>query len=239
MKPTYALLLLGFVLLLFSCQFNRDKEFQVFFEGFQQKVKEEPLMRAFIEKQLAFDSILIVFNHKDVDSLLRYANERLNELELYPNERLSPDLYSYSQNTGDFLKLMVKHIGVDQVHHTDPSFYNPQARLNYLLEQGTLTEWATALQGVTENYNTATQILQQADTLQSRLAEQQGLNVYKILSSIDLKKITSSATSAQKVALEDKLQQAKLASKSFIGLANSLGYESREAIARQSASPSE
>jgi hypothetical protein len=224
----FLLILLAFI---YACQSNQDDEFHRFFNDFQKQVDNRPLMRAFLEGQLAFDSTIIAFQPAEVDSLSAQINNQFETLNRFSQERLSPDLYLYHQRTEDFLALLIKRLLIDQIHRTNPDFYDPRPRLIFLLQsKASQSEWSTAFLAISTNYESASQLLLSVNPEQSAAAIQQGIEVFQILSSDELKKKIEKLgenTSDKEENIRMQIERTKLATKSYIGRANSLWFESR------------
>lgn len=208
-----------------SCQGNQDEDFRSFYAQFQKQVESQPLMRAFLEGKLAFDSTLVRCAPVEVDSLSARVNRHFQYMAQFSKDRLSPELYLYHQRTRDFLTVLAKRLEVDQVHRTDPSFYDPRPRLAFLLKNKQPLEHT--LQTLTANYKSAENLLSINTLAASDSAVQQGIAVYKLLNNEIKNKLESPATNTN---LPAQLNEAKLATKSFIGLANSFGFERRDSL---------
>lgn len=110
------------LLILSACRPAQDEEFQVLFKNFQERLEKEPLLRAFLEQQLVFDSLLILEPNK-VDQLLSVSKNELATLHQFKLERLNPELHPHYDNLHSFLTIVIKHIETDRIHETNPDFY--------------------------------------------------------------------------------------------------------------------
>jgi len=149
------ILSLAITCLLFSCRAPQDEAFQVLFQSFQEKMEEEPLLRAFLERQLFFDSLLIIPEASKIEQIRGWSKEQIETLHGFELDRLDMSLHEHYNNLHSFLKIILKNIDEEKIHQTDPDFYKTLPYLKKLLEIKDANQLAKALEKVSLYFQTA------------------------------------------------------------------------------------
>lgn len=207
----------------FACGPSQDENFQDFYTGFQSNLDEHPLLQAFLEKRFVTDSTLLIPNVAEVDSTLAFAKKQLNVLHSIKQEKLSPTLFKYYQNSHSFLTLVIKHIEADKIHQKQVALYHSYAYLKNVTRLQRAPDIAMNLDHIMQFNQAAIHNLSQPDKDQLEGCVSEAIGAYEFLEN-DLKKhITTIDLSKKELPdLLSKIKQAQLDYKVLIGFCESV-----------------
>lgn len=220
------LFICGFML---ACNSSQDEEFGLLYQQFQNEMDATPLMRAFLEQKLYFDSSGFLLKQHEIDQTLVFAKVQLEELHQFKPDRLDPSVHEHYHNLHSFLDIIIKNIETERVHQHKPAFYEPSHFLKSLMQQKEVNEIEKALVLVQKNYQAAIANLERASVEELDTTIQKSTACFEFLSDDLQTYIQSFEKGAErKKATLLALTKTKLGLKDYIGYCNSLLFEFRD-----------
>ena len=210
---------------------SKDKAFQVFYQNIQEKIEREPLLRAFLEEQLFFDTLLVTPHKQDVQRVLEFSRSQLEELHQFNPERLSEGLQEHYNNLHSFLDIIIQNIENEKIHNSNPEFYSILPYLKRLTTSKDIKIIEKGLDQTTIHFEVAIDNLYLADPVKLESALSEAIGTYEFLSNEIANHILylNPDKELQGEVLA-KLSKIKLVVKDYIGFCNSklFDYGNRE-----------
>ncbi len=216
---------------LFSCHKNQDKAFQLLYQDFQNEMVSTPLLRAFLEQKLYFDSMAISIDPQAVEQTSLFAKDYQAKLQHFEADRLDQSLHEHYHNLHSFLDIILKNLDSKKIHQGLPAFYDPMVYLNSLEKSNDLLAIKKGLSIVNNNFRTAIQTMQHVPAEKLETSIRKNTDCFQYLTEVLQAHIRSTGGSKEdKKAALYELTKAKLMLKDYIGFCNSLLFEKRDAI---------
>ncbi len=209
-------------LVTFSCSPSQDSDFQHLYQNFQQTIDQEPLLRAFLEKRLFLDTVLIIPKEKEIERVLVLCKKQLTALHEIELDRIDPSLHEHYNNTHSFLDIIINNIETEKIHQTDPAFYDPLPFLDYVSQSNNLYALNLGLDRTVLHFKTAIKNLNSGSTEDLEKGVSTSIKAFEFLSEDLKRKIKKlKAEKAEEKEALIKLTRAKLETKNYIAFCNS------------------
>ena len=191
-----------------ACQPSQKKQLDQLSQQWNQTIKQQPLTGAFISQHLYTDSITVSITTQDLDSLKHSVMSLVKQCERIIPKRLNKQELLHYQGLSSKIGTLQNHLLIHPIYQYEATFYDPISHIKSSIDE------SPRLNSLTKNYRFAEQYFRPSEIGQATKALEQGKIVYTWLQKLE---DTSTNKDSTKLGL---IRQAKLATKTFIAIAN-------------------